>query len=331
MNWLIFKLKFKGFTHFGETGIDLENISEWVGADTLFSAWLNAVQTFLGIQKVEEICQSFLNGKPSFRISSLFIYHKDIYFLPRPLSVSLKNEVAEALASYLKDFKKIKWISHVNYGLWLRNDLSVEDIKSTYETQEKEYFTAFKKIIRPHVALDRETMESNLYHVGYLKFKKDAGLWGIVTGTKEGLKLFETGLFFLGEMGLGGEKTYGCGQFEAEFVEPDDHFQELLFGDFPRRVLISRYMPTPSEVSGLLKSLEAYRLGISRGWVTSGRIGFPIKRKAVRYLCEGSTFTSPVSGQLVDVTPEYFYPKRLSHKVYRYGLAFLLPMQEYSE
>jgi len=325
---LFFRLKFKGFTHFGETGIDLENVSEWVGADTLFSAWLNAIRTFLGVHKVEEICQKFLNGEPPFKISSLFVYRENIYFLPRPLYVSLKDEVAKALGSRLKNFKKVKWIPHLKYSRWLKNELAVEDVDTTYNTQEEKYSSAFKKIIRPRVALDRETMESNLYHVGYLKFEEDAGLWGIAVGTKQGLELFETGLLFLGEIGLGGEKTCGCGQFETEFVAPDEQFKELIFGDFPHRVLVSRYIPTSSEILKLPQTFEAYRLGISRGWVTSGRIGFPIKRKAVRYLCEGSTFSGNISGQLVDVTPEGFYPEKLSHKVYRYGLSFALPLGE---
>ncbi len=330
MDCLIYKLKFKSFTHFGETGIDLENVSEWVGADTLFSAWLNAIRTFLGVQKAQEICQRFLNGEPPFKISSLFVYHENIYFLPRPLSASLNDDVAKALGSHLKNFKKVKWIPHLKYSRWLKNELDVEDIDATYNTQEKKYFSAFRKIIRPRVALDRETMASNLYHVGYLKFRKKAGLWGIAVGNEQGLELFKTGLFFLGEIGLGGEKTYGCGQFETEFVSPDDQLKELFFGDVPRRVLISRYIPTTSEVLGLSQILEAYRLGISRGWVTSGRTGFPIKRKAVRYLCEGSTFTGNITGQLVDVTPK-FCSEKLSHKVYRYGLALALPLRECSE
>ncbi len=329
MPYRIFKLKFKGLTHFGETGIDLENVSEGVGSDTLFSAWLNAIRTFLGAQKAEEICQNFLNGEPLFRISSLFVYHENIYFLPRPLSISLKEEVAKALGYRLKNFKKVRWIPHLKYSRWLKNELIVEDIDTTYNTQEEKYFSAFKKFVRPQVALDRETMESNLYYVGYLKFGEDAGLWGMVIGTEQGLKLFETGLLFLGKLGLGGEKTYGCGQFEVEFIALDDYFQELLFGDFPRWVLVSRYIPTSLEISRFPQTLEAYRLGISRGWITSGRIAFPIKRKAVRYLCEGSTFTDCVTGRLVDVTPESFYPERLSHKIYRYGLAFFLPLGEH--
>ena len=35
--------------------------------------------------------------------------------------------------------------------------------------------------------------------------------------------------------------------------------------------------------------------------------------------------------KLVDVTPEGFYPEKLTHKVYRYGLALTLPLRECSE
>ncbi|OAQ20762.1 type III-A CRISPR-associated RAMP protein Csm4 [Thermosulfurimonas dismutans] len=323
MKYKIFKLKFKGFTHFGETGIDLESVSEWVGSDTLFSAWLNAVSAFWGIEKASEICEKFLKSPP-FRISSLFIYYQTCYFLPKPhFAVPAKEE----RSNIFKIFKKTDWVPLNLYKEWLKGEVSSSIIETAYTIQKERYQRAYKRIIRPRVALDREGLESNLFHEGYIQYAKEGGLWGVVVGNQEGVNLFMKGLALLGEIGLGGERTYGCGVFEVE--EPEEElkkqFEELLSHSSPCKVLISRLIPSGEEIPRLENGLEAYKIGISRGWITSGRIALPLKRKGIRFLKEGSVLKESFNGTIVDITPEDVTLGSLSHKIYRYGLALTIP------
>jgi len=323
MEYKIFKLKFRGFTHFGETGIDLENVSEWVGSDTLFSAWLNAIKIFWGTEKASKICEQFLKN-PSFRISSLFIYYQTHYFLPKPLS---SIPAKEGRSDVFKALKKTNWIPLDCYKEWLREEVSSSVIENAYTRQKEFYQKAYKRITRPRVALDRETLESNLFYEGYIQYAKEGGLWGVVVGNQEGINLFMKGLALLGEVGLGGERTYGCGLFEVEEPEAEieKQFGELLNHSSPYRVLISRFIPSEEELPRLENGLEAYKIGISRGWITSGRVAFPLKRKGIRFLKEGSVFKESFNGAIVDITPDNVNLRKLPHKIYRYGLALTIP------
>src|SRR4030042_2913727 len=105
MDVYIYKLKFRGPNHFGDTGIDLENVSEWVGSDTLFSALINAMSVVYPKEKVTEFVNRF-KQQPPFLVSSLFLYKSDIYFLPRPMDDShIPSELRKHKG---KEIKKLK-------------------------------------------------------------------------------------------------------------------------------------------------------------------------------------------------------------------------------
>ena len=72
MQIYLYKLKFQGPTHFGDTGIDLENVSERVSSDTLFSAFVNSIRTTEGLDTVNDFINTFIENPPFF-ISSLFL------------------------------------------------------------------------------------------------------------------------------------------------------------------------------------------------------------------------------------------------------------------
>jgi len=322
METYIFKLRFKGPTHFGETGIDLENVSERVQSDTLFSALVNAYKELNGIEKTTEFIQSFIE-QPKFLISSLFVYKGDKYFLPRPLiDEHIDKEIKK---SFGKDLKKIKWVDPEGFLKW-QKCLDREEVERLKGLQS-EYEDSYSVEIRPRVSLDRATCQSNIYHSGFVYFKKDAGLYGIVVfWDNDFISQFKNLLEILGEIGLGGEKTYGCGMFEIEsFERVPDEFKEVLFGDSGNYTLLSLCHPDPSELPQLKEGDAAYDIVRKRGWITSGRYAMPFKRKSLGFFVEGSVFKKKPKGALVDVTPESL-PEPLPHRIFRYGYALTAPL-----
>jgi CRISPR-associated protein Csm4 len=324
MEVYIYKLKFKGSTHFGETGIDLENVSERVNSDTLFSAMINAMSQFNRKDDVSEFINMFKENPP-FLLSSLFVYYNNLQFLPRPMDdYHLSDETRRKKA---KELKRIKWLTLDSFKKRMgKGQLSEEDI-SIMESEQSKYRDAFIIEIRPRVSLDRTTHSSNIYHSGFVYFKKDAGLYGLVA-FRDSLPVeqFKKLLNGLGETGLGGEKTYGCGMFEVvNFEKVSGVLKEILECKVSKYTLLSLYHPNEEEKANLASSFIAYDITRKRGWITTGRYALPLKRKSVGFVTEGSVSGNPLKGTLVDVTPDN--PREiLSHRVYRYGYAFTAPL-----
>lgn len=326
MEIYVYKLKFKGATHLGDTGIDLENVSEWVSSDTFFSALMNANRILNGKDAVTTLIQAF-KEKPLFLISSLFLYQEDNYFLPRPI---FDNHISKDLKKKLgKELKKLKWLDLEGFFKWLNGkDIMKTDIEKMQSAQEI-YKKAFITEIRPRVTLDRISQNSNIYHAGYVYFKEKAGLYGLVAFNNETyIKEFEVLLKTLGEIGLGGERTYGCGMFEVEnFQKISGLFEKILNNNSDTYTLLSLYHPSENELHALEDKLIAYDVIRKRGWVTTGRYALPLKRKSVGFIIEGSVLKEQPLGCIIDVTPDTDPFNILDHKVYRYGYAFTAPLR----
>ncbi len=326
MKVYLYKLKFKGATHFGDTGIDLENVSEWVNSDTLFSALMNANRVLNGKDATSTLIGAF-KDKPPFLISSLFLYQGDNHFLPRPLfddhiSRDLKREMG-------KELKKLRWLTLRGFLKWMNGSnikkVDIEEMKSLQD----EYRNAFTYEIRPRVTLDRVTQNSAIYHAGYVHFKQGAGLYGLVAFHDESyIEHFKNILKTVGEIGLGGERTYGAGMFEiVSFDQVTGLFEEILNINIPIYTLISLYHPSESEAVTIVDKLIAFDTLRKKGWITSGRYALPLKRKSVGFIIEGSVLGEQPVGSLVDVTPDSAPFEILNHRVYRYGYAFTVPLR----
>ncbi len=69
--------------------------------------------------------------------------------------------------------------------------------------------------------------------------------------------------------------------------------------------------------------LMAQALELVPGWFRAD--GRNWRRRSVRMVTEGSLLRMPVSGQLVNVTPQAIRP---SHPIYRYGYAFPIAVSQ---
>ncbi|GAB5045817.1 type III-A CRISPR-associated RAMP protein Csm4 [Thermodesulfovibrio sp. TK110] len=327
MQSYFYKLRFKDPVHFGETGIYLENVVENFSSDSLFSALINAVSIYYEANEVQRWIENFMTDPP-FLLSSLFIYNLNNYFLPRPfddsfISADLRKKVG-------KELKKIRWLEANDFIKWQMGKITkLEDINSMKEKLEY-YDNAFKKEVRPRVTIDRDTSQSSIYFCGSIRFQKEAGLYGLVAFREEKfIEEFKTALKLLGQTGIGGERTFGYGMFEVEEFKPvDGVFEKILKSDASAYTLLSLYHPSDEEMNILAQKLIAYTIKRKKGWITSGRTALAIKRKSVGFLKEGSVLAEPVRGAMVDVTPEEVFPQLLTHRVYRYGYAFTVPLKE---
>jgi CRISPR-associated protein Csm4 len=349
----IYRLAPRTAFHFGLRGVGVEATAIFCPADTLFSALCLTLREWEsdGRQKLETWLARFppLNGggPPPLRLSSAFPYAGEVLFFPRPLVPA--NLPADTRQARAKTLKKITYVSHGILRAWLaqedlnaqvedelllhggrvwvtRDELGkLQDFSDPGTGQIRMWATE----ARPRVTVDRVTSQSSVYQAGVVRFGQGAGLFALVEflGAEAGAGRAQLTTLFqvLGDGGLGGERSSGYGQFEL--VGP------AAFGGFGVEgghlfLTLAPYHPTQAEVTvHVLGEHASYNLVTRRGWVGSPE-GMHLRRRLVRLLGEGSVLKGagrPSYGDLADVTPRERDGDMLSHKVWRYGIAFPVP------
>ncbi len=127
---------------------------------------------------------------------------------------------------------------------------------------------------------------------------------------------------FLGEEGIGGERSSGAGQFEIEVSDLPAEWETLLdFEAGNAHSLVSLFWQNP--ISRSMVQNARYELRERGGWITSPSAeGRQMRRKALQMFMEGSIFPVRPLGALADVTPQGF----TRHRIYRSGISFSLPI-----
>jgi CRISPR-associated protein Csm4 len=292
------KLRFRAPLHIGSSTLGEEDTYDHAPSDTLFSALCHAYLGAFGKEELERLLERFDRREPPFLISSAFPYHGDTLFLPLP-RIAPKEQVEREERGDRKLLKETSWVSLENFGRLLRGG----------DLQPQESARLPRKELLPRVALDRNSSNSSIYYLRRAVFPKNGGLWTLLDVKDESLEpnLRQT-FHLLGDMGLGGERTMGCGFFEPEFGEAPPVLAEHLEGTAPY-VALSRVGGEES-----VGAVDRYTLVESRGWMQSPT-GLQRKRKSVIFFAEGSSFKERASGRLLDVTPQ----DGPGHNVYRYG------------
>lgn len=351
-NWKLIRLNF-GQTpaHFGEVGIGLEESRERVRSDTLFSALISSYARLFGTQKVEELLGNFQQS-PCFRLSSTFIYRyqksKYIYYLPKPLAFPKKYPIGKDL-EFTKTYKKLSYLPLEVWKRWYQGEGFTESDRTALigETNKSvkdsflhqagtfDYNQAFKIDKNPKVAIDRTTRSTNFYHTGFVQFesypKEDkskpdqhSGLYFILNfpTTNPNLeKEIQATLIFLGEEGLGGERSSGAGRFNLEWLDLTEEWKKVVQHQQSNHCLISLFWDNPISPE-LLNDTACYDIQERGGWISSSPSGYQKRRKMVRMFTEGSVFSACPQGKLANVTPKGFE----KHQVYRSGVSLSLPI-----
>lgn len=335
--------------HFGELGIGIEETSERVRSDTLFSAWIS---TYAKLFDVGELLNKFEHNPQSiFRITSTFIYiqkgSRYTYYLPKPFV--LPNGYPEDDLKFTKAYKNLKYLPLKIWHRWYQtsegfteNDqFELENYSDISENLDLKYSDTHKISLVPKVAVDRVTKATNFYHTGFVQFlsnpdeEKQAGLYFIIKFSKSVdsklVQKLKLALDILGEEGLGGERSSGAGRFKANWIdEKHEEFNKYWNNILnpseitnPYYCLISLYWQN-SLPDGLLDKFTAYEIQERGGWIGSSFSGRQLRRQSLRMFTEGSVFRFPPLGELADVTPKEFNRYSNQHKIYRSGISFSL-------
>ncbi len=330
MKQYIVRLTFSSPLHIGsdESLIGVEGVQSTIHSDTLFSGMINVWarlqpgRTRRDMPGVGEVIETFVNGPPPFRISSCFPYVGWKYYLPRPLTLHRELYDPANRLEYGKSVKERKFLFYRDFLKWCEGTDVLRDMAGKSEPHQE--------TIIPRVAIDRSNAASNLFHCGMVYFDQDSGLYFFLEVEDDWLGYVEAILRLLGESGIGGERSTGCGRFThkiVEGIETESQWQRIFSGpdDANAHCLLSLYHPLESEVPMFQSDDErlAYEIVPRRGWVFSSIVGMQVKRKSCNMLGEGSIVPQKPAGHLADVTPCGF-PQ---HDVYRYGYAMSVPIK----
>jgi CRISPR-associated protein Csm4 len=339
MGTFLYRLQFKAPVHFGQAGIGLEEVRKYLPSDSITSALINA---FAVLGEADRTVAALREEPAAFVLSSLFPFGRDpeassetLYALPRPLMLPPLQDDA-ILGTLGKDLKRLHFVQPEDALRWISNvPLAEEDLKGMMERSQRlaglwdidKERGWWADELRPRVSLDRTSQNSAIWWCGVLHFAPGAGLYGLVTIADPKWSELLAGAFrLLGELGLGGERTYGMGTFAFSGFESVEQAWSLkVLPKTSRYLLLSRYYPNNAERSQLAAELEAWNFEETRGYIVSGRTATTLKRKRVRMLCEGSVARKPLGGTLVDVTPDNPSGLGLTHAVYRSGLGLWMP------
>lgn len=363
-DWRLVRLQFgRSPVHFGELGIGIEETSERVRSDTLFSAWISA---YARLFAVEELLKRFprSNGDstltPPFRLSSTFVYRREgdrhCDYLPRLLKPPRRYPTTDDL-EFSKTYKKLtflplevwqRWYQGVGFTPDDRQEL-IAETKGRYRSGTPQssgglrqagtfdYGKAFERDEVPRIAVDRTTRATNLYHTGFVRFQWEpiengirslAGLYFLLHFPQSDPQLeqkLQAAIALLGEEGIGGERSSGAGRFEVEWSALPALWQSVVnFSQGDRYGLISLFWECP--VTPTLIETAKYTLQERGGWISS-EFGHQLRRKTIQMFAEGSVFPHSPTGLLADVTPENFRQQhRAYHNVYRSGISLSLPV-----
>lgn len=303
-----------------ETHNTQKTTSEYLHSDTLWSALVNA-WTLTNPETVNKFISACNRGE--FKLTSAFYsYHLNrednsvIYFLPKPVSLNLSN---------FAEPKRLKRIKFISKGVW-ESGLMPEDWfdKEKCTLLQKESIVALRGEINESVDLyaiekaaktsarnitDREDVfyfQTDLYLMDRVKW-----YFLVEDNMSEDLqKDFQMAMSTLINLGIGGERTTGCGSLSG-YNESDFNIElKESSKDETGQASLSLVTPTQDE----LCDYDVYQT-IKRG----GR--FFEKGKSlpmIQMLLEGAVLNKSVRGRIVELNN--------SPKILRYGLNYTIPL-----
>ena len=322
-----YKLKFHSSFHI-DSGTAVDGPSEtFIRSDTLFSALVSAAKKFYG----DEVAPKLLEPKAVI-LSSAFPFYKDELFLPKPL-----HFFPEDLKEYemIKVFKKAKFISKDLLLKILKNEKINEEyfnrdyildgcwrmIRNEKDKDEEDKIFEDREI--PHIVMDRVTNQTQIFYKTEVYFHKNAGLYFIAEVKGELLQKFETVLRFLGDEGIGADRTIGKGLFEIEEIQ---NLNLELNTESDYYYSLSLYSPSKDEFDQIEPKKSFYDFTIRGGWISNNTLN----RKSLRMFVEGSVLKlankQKPFGCLHKVLEQIEYKNDLQYDIYRSGQALFLPI-----
>lgn len=316
-----YKLTFTAPFHVDSRGNNFYNKSEvFIHSDTLSAAILSAWSLLEPNTATERA------AAPPFLLSSAFPYFRNTYFLPRPLG-STAPELSDEHLCFYKKLKKIQWLASelwpaVAANGWNINPDDIDVVQSTLclptgTYGQPERLTLWAQEERPRLATDRASgapLEGQLFNFERIHFDTEAGLYFLAHfGNDHDRKEFEGVLSLLGDNGIGADRSNGNGFFRWHKA---DDFPELPPTDTGPVTTLSLINPAPEDFSDTSLDGASYNLTSRGGWIAH----HGLRRLRVRMFTEGSQFRRPLTGRVVEVTPNNVPEGKTSpYPIYRDG------------
>ena len=311
----IYKLKFTSAIHIGIGRLGYDKGEEFIRSDTLMGAIAS------GWRKLYGEDPSFLFQEDVLSISSAFPYYKGFLFFPSP---PYKKPLFDFPYRNKKDVKRIKWIDlnlikKVQTGEKLTSSNTILLGKFAVPKEDEKNFriplTSFKV---ERVRIDRIKQESEPFTFQEIKLVEGGGLYFIADVKEEIKKKFEAVVHFLGDEGIGADRTVGKGFFEVEKVA----MFEWPFSSDGTWYLLSLFVPTEKEIEKI--NLDKSRFSIVRrgGWVTCGNMN--LRKRNIWAFEEGAILDSeekPIGKNPVVLQKG----EQIDFNVYRWGRAMVFP------
>jgi CRISPR type III-A-associated RAMP protein Csm4 len=326
------KLRFLSPLHIGTGKVNEYGVSGQIVHSDSLSAALVSVYAQLYSSEQADILE-FMN---SYKVSSLFPYYKNNLFFPKPLTDIIINSSQNDLEIELN--KKIKKSTYLSKRLFEQTingeelDLSqlvfnTPFLLSKEETTEAEHFKIWQSEVQQRVMVPRfDGGDSLPFYLDRLFFNNKAGLF-FLFDAKSGFKTtFLSCLEYLGEQGIGTDKSVGNGQFECLETSSIKLKTPILENHY---LSLSLYKPeNKAQLSPEILNNSAYKI-ITRGGFMAGSTQSDfrhLRKKQINMFSEGSVFNNPrLTGCFIDLKPSW--SDENMHPVYRDGRAFTLPIK----
>lgn len=308
-------------------GIGVENVSEWMHSDTLFSAIIHAyakTQKKESFKRTNGLIEEFTNNAtdPPFRCSSLFLANDKNMFVPKPKKPLPDNYD-------WSDLFKVKFISLQNLYKWLRIDAmdwndetKCQRFARSVLRDSKTYNKLFFTRVRAVNAKDRLRNRTMVFHRGETIYNNGTQSYFFIDIQENYENDIKAAIQFLSEYGgFGGEINIGFSRMNSVKWEPFV---------FPASKGKNAYLLSLYPIYQNLEwSAAWYDMFYRKSWFNSPFVGAQLKKKAVTMLAEGSCLPElPGNGELLDVTPDAWENDMKEyenwHRIYRNGIGYMI-------
>jgi CRISPR-associated protein Csm4 len=318
------KLRFSTPLHLSRGREQFDESAKVLHSDTLAAALFMAARQ-LGAPESEAL--AMLDG---LRLSSAFPFWETEHFFPKPMAplpFDLKDVPEEKQG---KPFKKIRFLGKSWFEKLLNAESAVIDREK--HLTEKEFLsdhpvkTVYKADVTQRVTIPPDySDDARPFYTERLYFGRNAGLYVLVQWQDAAVKdLFQRAFRFLGDLGIGTDRSVGNGFFEPAFGAlqlrvPDTAAYQCALG---------LYLPAENELSAEELDNSAWSLS-KRGGYMAGAADtdhIMLRKRSVFMFEEGSIFPNkPLTGKRVNLKPVW---QGLEHDVLREGKPVFVPFQK---
>lgn len=319
----IIKLEFISPLHIGlGTSEQYDSMDALLHSDSLSGALASAFVSLFGASGVLEFIRSF-------RISSAFPFHKEHFFLPKPM-MKINLEWGST-GSDVKSLKKLEYIELPLYEkliagkvLKVAGNMHPGNKKILWADERGENKLFMKSSVQQRVMIPRSgEADAVPYYIERLFFSKGSGLFFFIESGEEAFNKVMSCILYLETIGFGTDKSVGNGQFVSSHGNID-----ITLPDKPdRHLLLSLYCPAKEEITEESLSQSAYLLTKRGGFIAGTSVDRfrHLRKRSIFMMREGSVMHGPVpEGKITDLRPVWNDDDM--HPVWRDGRAFSLPV-----